>query len=258
MGIVRHLISVSAVVILAASLGRAEAAPAPITFFDGDFQTGWRDMAFLTVHPDVANPSGRSSGRVFTRAPGGNPGAYRVHRKTMRRGDLLHSGGLYENALYDPSVSGAIDSIDFLIDLFISVDIYSPSARLIVEQDGTIFYSSLFTPIHRRQKIWGSYDILQMKSTNFDTNPIAYFPSVAPDGNMPDFSSAGSPMKFGYLLVNRVNLGSGFTTVEHGSDNWSVTVNPVPLPAAFVFLASGIAALLGAAAAARRHNIAAA
>ncbi len=67
----------------------------------------------------------------------------------------------------------------------------------------------------------------------FDGDPVSH----------PDFSASGGLIHFGYLRANTNTSLTLQVVTMHGIDNWSVIVNPVPLPAALPLFLSALAGL---------------
>lgn len=72
----------------------------------------------------------------------------------------------------------------------------------------------------------------------FDTSGPAALGIGGRDGNMPDFSISGSPIKFEYTTIGQV-LGRPQLFVQSGIDNFSVGVVTIPEPTSFDCLGIG-------------------
>ena len=138
-------------------------------------------------------------------------------------GDDIFTGGLNTSAVYTPSLSGAIATIDFSIDLL--EDPTQPGAsawQLLLEQGGTLYYS---VPLQGfNNSIWQIFQQNGLTANDFDTNPNVGVPGAIPNNQQPDFTANGAPITFGYVLGNGLT-GPGTLTVNNSVDNWLVTIN---------------------------------
>ncbi len=120
------------------------------------------------------------------------------------------------NFVYNPSTQGAIESIDFSYSAIGFGSGGFLGDGLLLEQDGKLF-AGAFTGLPYTNT-W------QTKSVS----NVTAFPSLAFDGSIPDLSASGSPIRFGYFRTS--TQSGGFFTTRNGIDNYSVTVNQVPIP----------------------------
>ncbi len=212
---------------------------ASTTFTDGDF-SGWEDIVLITDDEDFSGPGpGTSSGSIdlLSDGFGGNPGLQRRHIHEVDSGDRVWTIGINRNVSYDPTVSGAIESLDFSIDLLEDPGIGGSSGvGLIIEQGGILFIGGggAFSA-----SSFSVFAVSGLMEHDFDSRDLN---TSVPGGIQPDFVS-GAPIFFGYTLANTVE-GSGSLVLSHRADNWSVTVNPIPVPAA-VWLFGSALLLLG-------------
>lgn len=167
---------------------------------------------------------------------GGNPGAYRqtIHDWTVTvDGVNIEFAHLFTPTSYDPGALGAINALVFDMDakVDLALQVNGIGFRFLVEQDGT-FYASDDTTI----LVGTGWNDISATLSEAD------FVVLGGVGN-PDFSTSGSPLRFGYVTRNGgSNTGSTLQSVG-GVDNWSVTV--VPIPAAVWLFGSGLLGLIG-------------
>ena len=220
-----HLFSCVAAILLmaAAPLGTATAVPLA-TYFDGTFNdSDWTRYAEVTRGTPVYQETAEQS------LTGGNPDAYRYMTHTWGNGTRVVVRHFNINAMYDPSVSGAIGYIDYSADVIGlgGVDGVFGDAFLI-EQDNRLFMAAI-TAVPITTSGWLDKDYFNLTADNFR----------AVDGGVgPDFSALGSAITFGYARSN--TLLGGVSTVAHGIDNWSVTIHDAPEPGMLALLGLGI------------------
>ena len=151
---------------------------------------------------------------------GGNPGAY-------RRSKIAWTGGpgqtatvqhLLSGAIYNPSVSGAVNDITFS---------WSQNGKdtngtvpggyygILLLQNGKIFIS---TPISNTSNTW-----FTQPGVTASQGSLFEFPSNY--SSHPDFSASGGPMQLGYIVQNSANLSSKPGTSVVDVDNWSAIIH---------------------------------
>jgi len=221
-----------------------------VSFFDGDFSSGWDNTILLVDDPTVAGSGpGTSTGSITLQQAGGNPGNYRESIHNVDFGDTIYTIGINRNAVYDPLTSGAIRSIDFSIDLLEDPTISGSSGiQLVLEQNGVRYNTSVFG---FSNPTWQSFTLSDLVASDFDTNPNFGLSGAISDGQTPDFNQSGDSITFGYALGNTI-VGAGSLSVVHRADNWSVSVNPVPLPPSGLLLFSALIGLFATKRAKRR------
>ena len=176
-------------------------------------------------------------------ASGGNGGAYRhmTHFITNGPGSTrIFQFHRYGGGSYDPTLSGAIGSIDYSES---RLQLNSPfpgsaiGARLAVEQGGVVYMGPGMTYSHSGIGNWVDATLTGLTETDF-IDPLQLTGLGGPGGTSnPDVSATGAEMFFGYM---RSNCCGGDITTTHGIDNWSVTVNE-----AIEIAEPGIAILFG-------------
>jgi hypothetical protein len=198
--------------------GRVEA----VVFFDEVFNDAdWTAQQFL---------DGNFS--AFQVAAGGNPDEFRqIDLSNLDTGQNIIAVDTRTGAVYDPTVSGAIASIDFSFD----VNFLGGTAgtrvvgyRLALEQAGSRYFSGpggAFLGVAQGPgnglpgNSWDPFAFAGLTAANF----------VNLSGpNALDFSSTGAPIAFGYLATTGMslpNVDNGGTS--SGIDNWFVGVTPI-------------------------------
>lgn len=214
-----------------AVLVTVEARATSVSFFDTDFATGWEFQTQVSAGNDGFQDPGTtgSIGRVTFQQF-----RWLAHSHTVVDDDRVFTIALNRGAVYDPSTQGAVGSIDFQLDIRHCCDSGRVGFRLILEQDGVLYSGPGDVSTGSS---WTTH--LMDGLTVSDMVDLATF--VTGDGSQtgPNFSEDGSPITFGYALTNTIVDGLGLIVVQHRGDNWGVTVNPVPLPAAaWLFLSA--------------------
>jgi len=195
----------------------ATSRAAPVTFSDGVFSNAnWTAQKLL---------NGTFSS--FQVASGGNPGEFReTDHLSLNTGQSIFVVNLRTSAVYNPTVSGAISSIDISFDakfLGGSTGTSQMSFRLAFEQNGSIFVP---LTIGTAQGPGNGQPGTTFQSFSFSGFTAADFTKLSGSGSL-DFSSSGAPITFGYMTDDTVNLDNAF--VKGGIDNWVVTVHPLPI-----------------------------
>ncbi len=164
---------------------------------------------------------------------GGNPDEYRFMLHDFSGAGHIRVFHEYLNASYNPSIQGAISTITYSEDRIIFNPFFSGAeigSAAAIMQEGKVFIGP-----HAEYSNTSWDTLLQESLTMLDF--------IASDLTNPNFLETGSKITFGYF---RSNTTGGFTPqTEHGIDNWSVSINPVPAPAAVWLFGSGLIVLLG-------------
>lgn len=175
-------------------------------------------------------------------ASGGNPNEFRqTNHSDLNTGQSIAVFQILSTGVYDPSVSGAIASIDFSFDLkFIggSTGTSQVGYRLALEQAGSFYFSDALSIAlgpgdGAPGATWDSFAFSGLTELNFAL--------LSGPGSL-NFSASGDPIMFGYLTNNTAM--ANLVQTSSGIDNFSVTITPVPEPASVALLLAGIGTLL--------------
>jgi hypothetical protein len=187
------------------------AGAAAQTFSDGTFNPDdWTHHVFTRGNGGTVSVGQAQSG--------GNPGAFRSYTNTVHEAGEV-SAAIYvyhirEEAVWDPVVQGAIDSISFSEDRMTDLD-YDPAmgGSIALRQAGVYFHSNTAYQITR-----GDWHTVAHAGLTFED-------FVDPEnGTQPDFTDSGAPIFFGFLRANSQDPGHDGSVTVGGTDNWSVTV----------------------------------
>jgi len=185
---------------------------AAITFTDGAF-----DPADWTL---ILSGDGTvTAGQV---ASCGNPDAHREVNDLPDMGLSVAGFHLQSSFVWDPSVSGAIDQVDWSID-FLNVASGQFSA-LAMQQAGA-------------NRAAGGFVTTNFRGSWFTMGDVGL---TEADFTGADFSAAGSPITFGFLTANTWDPAAGSIDNIVAYDNLSITVHPVPEPVVLVLLVAAL------------------
>ena len=218
---------------LLATLGVGQcAAIGAVSFFDGTFAND--DWTVITV---PGWDYGTATGTQI--ATGGNPDFYREITNTVQSLPLvtIHGFHIKLSAMYDPSVQGAIATIDYSEDSLLISGFEGGEGQFAAPalvQGGMCYYASG----------WATPEFYWVHHSASDLTADSFLRLALGPPEHPDFSASGSAMEFGFLRGNSTSEGASGYTCVGGIDNWSVTVNLVPDPATLSLLALGGLALL--------------
>lgn len=191
------------------------------SYTDGNFTSGWTDIAIIVDDPRIAGTGPKTSSATVSVQNGGNPDIFRQSVNRISYGDRVLSGGKNSTYIFNPQSSGPISTIDFKADFIQSSGGDITGGYIIIEQNGVVYYSEKYIAFDRSN--WTNRELKGLTALDFDSNPNIGIPGNS-NGQHPDFTSAGQPMTFGYVLTNGGGTSSGYTAVS-GIDNWSVTIN---------------------------------
>ncbi len=195
----------------------------------GNAQTVLRDGDFASWRSVDLGPPG-SSAHMEVVQTGGNPGAH--IRATTNTGPLVWLLMWSEAFVWDPSVNGPLESIDFRVD-FRSIDCWGQGQgiRPLLIQDGRYFLSrehektyrgdppchwtTLDEPYEHDFPVLYECDFMCVVEEQFQTDqqPIGSGP--------PDFGPTGGPIRFGFVISNRIS-----DEYIQDYDNWEMVLTP--------------------------------
>jgi hypothetical protein len=212
-----------------------------------------------TVNPASYSFIGYSSDPTVTISPtaiavGGNPGAALAIDFTNKIGavNLLSTQGfIYSAFSYDPSVSGALTSLDYSNDryaLFANDPAgntgLSTVTRALIYQNGLYYFAPVADAVQTRG-VWFTTTAPGLTSANFVEYDFAT--NTENDALHPNFSSSGSALEFGF--ANRLTLGRPDVNYQLNAEfrfdniSYSLNVAAVPEPETWALLAAGLAAI---------------
>jgi hypothetical protein len=198
---------------------------------DGDFDPAdWSFQLFDFHTGGDATPSQAPSG--------GNPGSFQQVAYTTNAatdpGDnaavyVFHS---FDAAVVDPSVDGAIASVDYLWDVsaIAGGGTFSGPA---LQQGGNVYVSAGLLELTGTSTQWRSVSRAGVLEVNYGLIQDGLEIDPAQD---PDFSASGAPITFGFFSAFAGALGGPAAAASAGFDNWSVDVHLVPEPGPFALL----------------------
>jgi hypothetical protein len=157
----------------------------------------------------------------------------------------------YVPGVYDPSVSGAIKSVRYSVDF--AGDRHDSNqfgdfrpvlkSGLVLEQDGAYYVTNLLSFDNSPQWFTLTDAGFEFPPPQEGKDADDFWPYYG-SGLHPDFSSAGGPIQFGYLVDFTDDIrGPGSSVGNVYVDNWRVDLEIVPEPAARKLIAAILAAL---------------
>ncbi len=193
-----------------------------LTFSDGTFNNeDWTLNVITEGNGGTVTASQQTSG--------GNTGSYRQTIDVMNPSPSSVRGyHLQKSAVYNPSLQGAIISIDGSRNSKMFVGFGAgQDTGFALYQGGNYF---MYHIVDSNTSVWTNYSKTGLKAEDF-------FVFLSPTLH-PDFSTSGGPITFGYMTSN----SAGPYSITNGVDNWSVTLNtaPVPLPGALILFGTGL------------------
>ena len=185
----------------------------------------------------VATPLAGPEQSAVQSANGGNPLAWRrmTHRLLAPAAEplFLTVVHLKLDAVYRPAQSGAILGLDFSEDRILLPGTEGPArppaGHAAFMQAGRLYVSNVAGDFD------GGFEVGQWTSATWrnlmapDFSMVAG-PPCAEGEQCPDFTPRGEPITFGYQRQSLAGSADPRFTVEHGIDNWRVTVQVQPLP----------------------------
>ena len=207
-------------ILLVSVLMTVGASAATWVWSDGDFPDA--DWDIISWYPP--QDSGESDAtQVLTIGHAGNPAAMRA--SSVWLGDGPNDGGmivqLNNQWILDPATSGPVLEIDGGLDFLKSID--GPSRLgLAVQQDGEIFVHVL-NP-QAADATWTTYYHSILTADDFA-------PIDPNESGQPDFSSTGSPLKFGFTTGQIKPHDDGYTAFHQYVDNVLLVMTTGPVSA---------------------------
>ena len=189
---------------------------ADVTFSDSVFNN--TDWSVNTVNIATGGTS------VGAQAAGGNPGTGREVTNTMNLLGTIYSFHAYGSTpatTYQPSVDGAVASVEWTIDgrWLSGIGGQGQGIALGAMQGGNLYYADY--DITGSTGAWNTFLATGLVSSDF--TPFNGGPAI-------DFSAGGAAIRFGFVVGNYAPDQAYFNTCIY--DNYSVTIRTVPTPAA--------------------------
>lgn len=154
-------------------------------------------------------------------ASGGNPGAFRRMSYQVPQGASgARAFNWSSTALYSPALQGAIATIDYAEDSIASQSsaVNNTLSFLAIDQNGRRFITTFSHPPQLLTSWSAAANRPRLLATDFQ---LLDGPACSAGESCPDFSATAAPMRFGYYRSSGAASG---VSVEHGIDNWKVTV----------------------------------
>jgi hypothetical protein len=224
-------LSLTAVILASTTIARAD-----VVFSDGTFNLAdWQTTEFFMDTGGILTTS--------QQIPGGNPGYFmRIDHylnacQNYPWGSVVY--GLYSpvDAAYTPSVDDAISSIDFSIDFKnFNTSADGVGFGLAVRQDGNIYH--ILRRLSQTSPVWQSEVRMDLKEEDFGLRIQETLYFTTDFDQHPDFGPSGSMLEFGFFTYASNSQEIPWTQ-DVGFDNWMVSIEPIPEPTTFAFLALG-------------------
>jgi hypothetical protein len=186
----------------------------------------------------------------------GNPDAYRLVINDLNAAppgsrSVVLSANIYAPFTYDPSVSGAIASLDYSEDTACrggcnGQEQFTGPAVL---QGGKVYILSTSTVLTGNGPNWATRPLNGLTAADFGLVKVT--PTTLFDNTRhPNFSARGAPIQFGFFRAN--GSSSAGYELQTGIDNWRITLTVAPpragapaLDAFALAVLAGLLALLG-------------
>jgi hypothetical protein len=204
--------------------------------------TDWSfgESSFTAWGGTFYSSAGIASGGTGARSTGGNPGSYVRIQSSMSAPGAIDPVWLMNFNVRDSSAFVLGDGIQIT-----GID-YSHDSRLfsgpvgaaemgpVIDQDGIIYFGADL--LHVTSAAWVTQSLANLSENDF----VAFATNVPGLASTfhPDFSSAGSTLKFGVYQRLFTQAGGSAVSVDYGMDDWQVVVHFVPEPSTTVLAAS--------------------
>lgn len=208
---------------------------ATVTFSDGTFLDAQWPTA--TIADTLVGGGTLNATQILA---GGNPDAYRQVGMpgTVSGAMVFLVAHMFVPATWNPSIQGAINSLDWSYDIT-ATDTgkgtsASPEFASLLLQNG-IYYLATTSITGTLSTLWMPWNQSGLTAD--------YFVPILAGGSLgyshPDFSAAGGLIKFGFISI------ADFSTSSGGIDNWQVVVNftDAPEPSS-MWLVGGVLAVV--------------
>ncbi len=204
--------------LLAVAILALPATASSLTFTDGTFTP--TDWDVISVQSGLGG-----SGTTTQITTGGNPDHYFSVALSVNDpgtvGSQITLVHINKTAIYNPS-GGAIASIDYGEDASKTSGIGNGHASTIALRQGGVLYAAVAKRVFTPDAAWTAKAIDDLVESDFR--------GVLVGALVPDFSSSGSPIEFGFWRAISSPANSSAASRTVGIDNWSVDVT-VPEPA---------------------------
>ncbi len=176
------------------------------------------EMAPASWTATVVNPAGGFSYGTGQSLAGGNPGAFRTIQHASTSGPASGTVVHLHAVAWNPSVQGALASIDIGLDVncFNGGTSGAVAFGLIVEQDGVVYIGPTYTALTNSG--W------RTNLRSFALNAQAF---NGPQATHPSFCAAAGVLRFGFYSSNGTGNGVPISS-QSGTDNFYVNVTTAP------------------------------
>ena len=196
--------------------------------------------------------SGGWTGSIVHNTIGGNPDSHwdiSSGRPLVGGSGSVRLANINTLFTYNPAANGALGSLAFSFDV-IGKDSFGFSSafygffRPIIRQNGALY--SVSSSDIQPTASWANYSFLL-------TSASSWISVIAGNSSLPDFTSAGGIIEFGFRFTGGGTCPSSNCTAAGttaGLDNYAVTATPVtpsttvPEPSTYALMAAGLAGLL--------------
>jgi hypothetical protein len=200
---------------------------AAVTVSDNTFvNTDWTLTSFSSFNGGTV-----SAAQV---ASGGNPGPYRNVIDTLNNGgapSVVLGVSIYSPFIYTPSVSGAINSVDYSEDAACTSGCFGSgqSTGPALLQGGVIYVLGSSSVITGPGAAFANHSLSGL--TALDFGGVSLTGSTFVDNTVhPNFSAGGAPIQFGFLRANGTGPGGIGYSLGAAIDNWQVTITSAAAP----------------------------